>query len=55
MNETSIPIFPKNPIIKAFRAPPVGLIGPPIMQPTAIVTINSVPSLGDGVDLFVNV
>ena len=45
----------RNPIIKALRAPPVGLIGPPIIQPTAIVTINRVPKLGDGVDLLVRV
>ena len=41
--------------MSALRAPPVGLIGPPIIHPTAIVTISNVPSLGEGVDLLVKV
>ena len=55
IKEISIPIFPRKPIIRAFRAPPVGLIGPPIIHPTAMLTIRRVPSVGEGVDLFVNV
>ena len=30
-------------------------MGPPIIHPTAIVTISNVPNLGAGVDLFVSV
>ena len=50
-----MPYSARKPIINAFLAPPVGLIGPPIIHPTAIVTINNVPSLGEGVDLLVKV
>ena len=55
MKETSTPILLRKPIMSAFLAPPVGLMGPPIMQPTAMVIMSKVPSRGAGIDLFVNV
>ena len=51
--ETSTPIFDKNPIIIAFRAPPDGLIGAPIIHPTAMDIMSNFPRLGAGIVLLV--
>ena len=54
-NETSTPILDKKPIIMALRAPPEGLMGAPIIQPTAMDIMSSFPRFGAGIVLLVSV